>query len=163
MDKFDEQLTQKLQQLPREKQPEKALWSGIALALEEDEKSQPYRKRILPIAAAMALTGLISWQWLSSDNVIQDQGVTNGFALVEALSEQHNSQKQALLVQYSEQKAVTQNWEQQLAELDDAAKAVKAALKQDPDNTALLRMLQHVYQQQIDLIERVHAPKWQQI
>ena len=44
-----------------------------------------------------------------------------------------------------------------------AADAIKAALENDPNNMALLRMLQSVYQQQIDLIERVHAPKWQQI
>ncbi|WP_346993140.1 hypothetical protein [Alteromonas gracilis] len=47
--------------------------------------------------------------------------------------------------------------------MDDAADAIKTALKEDPDNSALIKMLHHVYQQQIALIERVHAPKWQQI
>lgn len=39
----------------------------------------------------------------------------------------------------------------------------KPRFVKDPDSTALLDVLQHIYQQQSLLIERVHAPKWQQI
>ncbi|WP_161599080.1 RNA polymerase sigma factor [Alteromonas sp. RKMC-009] len=86
-----------------------------------------------------------------------------GQALVNVLSRQHEQQKQQLLVRFQDQTAVTDDWQTQIQELEDAAAAVKLALKQDPDNTALLGMLQHIYQQQLLLIERVHAPKWQQI
>ena len=79
------------------------------------------------------------------------------------MSKQFETQKASLLVAYQDQNAVADNWQGQLAELESAADAIKAALQNDPNNMALLRMLQSVYQQQIDLIERVHAPKWQQI
>jgi hypothetical protein len=85
------------------------------------------------------------------------------YALIEALSTQQQQQVNSLLASYESTPALTQDWQQQLKELDDAADAVKLALKEDPDNSALIKMLHHVYQQQIALIERVHAPKWQQI
>ena len=79
------------------------------------------------------------------------------------LSSQHQTQRDQLLVSLEGQPALTENWQEQLQELDDAAAAIKAALAQDPNNAALLKMLQNVYQQQISLIERVHSPKWRQI
>ncbi|MDO6568531.1 hypothetical protein Q4561_15775 [Alteromonas sp. 1_MG-2023] len=86
-----------------------------------------------------------------------------GYALVDALSQQQNEQMTALLASYDKTPELSENWQAQLEELDDAAGVIRAALKDDPSNRALLKMLQHVYQQQITLIERVHAPKWQQI
>jgi hypothetical protein len=85
-----------------------------------------------------------------------------GDELVAALSAQHEEQKSALLIQYQGRTALTQNWQQQLAELDSAAVAIKKALANEPNNMALLKMLQSVHQQQINLIERVHSPKWSQ-
>ncbi|MEW9798508.1 hypothetical protein [Alteromonas sp. CYL-A6] len=164
--KFDDELNDKLNALPEEKQPERDLWRGIELAIEHEQahagtarqSSRPW----LAVAASVALVATISWfGWQQSAQ--QRGGQLTGEALVMALSQQHEQQKQALLVEYTNTPAVAENWQQQLDELDDAADAIKAALEQDPDNTALLRMLQNVYQQQIALIERVHAPKWQQI
>lgn len=162
--KFDDQLQQMLDSLPQEKAPERDLWRGIALGLEADETSTAgkSKKPYLALAASVVLVACLSWFGLQQ-GVPGKEGQLNGEALVAALSNQFEDQKQSLLVKYEGQEAVTQNWQQQLAELDDAASAIKVALEQDPDNTALLRMLQNVYQQQIALIERVHAPKWQQI
>ena len=88
-------------------------------------------------------------------------------ATVESRRSRRRSQQQqqvsSLLASYQSTPALTEDWQQQLKELDDAADAIKTALKEDPDNSALIKMLHHVYQQQIALIERVHAPKWQQI
>ena len=86
-----------------------------------------------------------------------------GYALVESMSQQQQQQVTSLLASYQSVPAVTDNWQAQMNELDDAALAIKTALKNDPNNAALIRMLHQVYQQQIALIERVHAPKWQQI
>ena len=66
-------------------------------------------------------------------------------------------------MQYQNQPALTDNWQQQLTELEDAERAIKQALDNEPENPALLKMLAQVYQQQLDLINKVHAPKWQQI
>lgn len=66
-------------------------------------------------------------------------------------------------MQYETQPALTSDWQTQLQELEQAEQAVKLALKQDPENAALLNMLAQVYQQQLDLINKVHEPRWQQI
>jgi Tfp pilus assembly protein PilF len=47
--------------------------------------------------------------------------------------------------------------------LEEAEQAIKQALENEPQNQALLTMLAQVYQQQLDLINKVHAPRWQQI
>ena len=80
--------------------------------------------------------------------------------LVSQLSQQHEEQKQFLLTGYAQQPALTDNWQAQLTELDEAATAIKTALREDPNNAAMVNMLQQVYQQQIKLIQSVHRPGW---
>ena len=165
MTDFDQDLQQKLDALPRDKAPNRDLWRGIELGMEQstDETAKPAsRGGLYAVAASIALVACLSWFGFNRMSVTPS-GQLTGTELVQALSQQHEQQKQSLLVQYDETPALTENWQAQLTELDQAAEAIKAALDEDPDNTALLRMLQNVYQQQIALIERVHAPKWQQI
>jgi hypothetical protein len=64
------------------------------------------------------------------------------------------------LIRFQDQPALTQNWQDQLTELDDAAVAIKMALRNESNNMALLKTLRYVHQQQINLIERVHSSKW---
>lgn len=66
-------------------------------------------------------------------------------------------------MQYQSQAALTDNWQVQLQELEDAEQAIKQTLENEPKNKALLSMLAQVYQQQLDLINKVHAPRWQHI
>jgi sugar phosphate isomerase/epimerase len=98
--------------------------------------------------------------WLS---INQQTNLLSGDDLVASLSEQHQQQKSALLVEFKDQPALTENWQDQLKEMDEAAEAIKLALVNEPNNMPLLKMLQTVHQQQINLIERVHSPKWSQI
>lgn len=156
---FEQHLQQQLEALPEQQQPEKDLWRGIELAINQ---SQPYtnsaRKRWYAVAASLLVVGFAGWlSWQ------MPQQTADAESLAALLSSQHQQQKQALLVSFKGQQALTNNWQEQLLELDDAAEAIKKALQQEPGNLALLKMLQQVYQQQIDLIETVHAPKWQQI
>ncbi|MAD17008.1 MAG: hypothetical protein CL579_13185 [Alteromonadaceae bacterium] len=172
---FEQVLQGKLAQLDTQKQPERDLWPGIELALvkQEDEarnvfdlseknvranNNHRYWTKVAVFAAAVAMLALVSWKGLlPSDEMI------SGDELVAALSAQHEEQKNALLVQFEGKSALTDNWQQQLTELDNAAEAIKKALQNEPNNMALLKMLQSVHQQQINLIERVHSPKWSQI
>lgn len=164
---FESALKQQLNEIEKIKQPERDLWAGIEHGLNDEltpnqlkdlpEKSGA-RPKLYGVAAALAFVGLFSWYGLE-----QQQDTVTGQQLVAALSSQHAQQKDALLVKFKDQPALTQNWQQQLEELDSAAKAIKKALEQDQNNIALLKMLQKVHQQQIELIERVHSPKWQQI
>ncbi len=165
MSKFEQELQQQLDSLSQEKQPQRDLWKGIELSIEAENqptKKSGFRTSHIALAASVALVAMLSWFTLKPTTPDTQNGLT-GQALVQALSQQHQQQMNALLVKFEGQPAVTQNWQQQLEELDSAANAIKAALEEDPDNTALLKMLQNVYQQQMMLVERVHAPKWQKI
>lgn len=160
---FEKKLRDQINAMDKERLPERDLWSGIDIALSKQEQlpeqsSKGKQVRIFAVAASLAFVGILSWFGID-----QSAPKFDGQELVAALSSQHQQQKNALLVKFQDQPALTQNWEQQLKVLDEAAVAIKAALKQDQNNMALLKMLQNVHQQQIDLIERVHSSKWQQI
>lgn len=156
---FDSHLKQQLAALPRDKQPDRDLWQGVELALANDVSNKPrLTAKYYLLAASFAAFALLGWLSLS-----QQSNPLSGQDLVAVLSEQHQQQKHALLVKFKDQPALTQNWQQQLTELDEAAGAIKAALENEPNNMALLKMLQNVHQQQINLIERVHSSKWSQI
>ncbi len=164
--KSQDSLQQQLASLPQDVQPERDLWQGIELAITQQptitEKAKPKSWVYGAVAASILVPAVAVWISISSLSGPVEPGLDSA-ALIAQLSEQYESQKSSLLVTYQDKPALTDNWQSQLTELEDAAAAIKAALKQDPNNVALLRMLQTVYQQQIDLIERVHAPKWQQI
>ena len=155
---FDVALVSQLAEVNKAQQPDRDLWPGIELAL-LCESSEPSRvvmgKKMYFIAATVAMFGLIGWL-----SVNQYPVSLTGDDLVASLSEQHLEQKNALLIRFKGQPALTQNWQDQLTELDDAAEAIKMALENEINNMALLKMLQHVHQQQINLIERVHTSKW---
>ncbi|GAB5379581.1 MAG: hypothetical protein Alis3KO_29770 [Aliiglaciecola sp.] len=163
---FEADLRTQIDSLDKSKQPERDLWAGIEIALADEaspnEISQQTQRsdkpKIYAIAASVAFVGALTWFGMQ-----QSDPQIGGDELIAALSTQHQAQKDALLVKFQDQPALTENWQKQLEELDEAATAIKAALKQDPNNLALLKMLQSVHQQQIDLIERVHSPKWRQI
>jgi len=158
---FEQALAGQLADLNKEQQPDRDLWPGIELAL-SSEISEPSRsmvgRKMYLVAATVAMFALIGWLSVNQQTVS-----LTGDDLVASLSEQHLKQKNALLVSFQDQPALTQNWQNQLTELDDAADAIKTALENEPNNMALLKMLQSVHQQQINLIERVHSPKWSQI
>ncbi|MCW8109154.1 hypothetical protein OPS25_11660 [Alteromonas ponticola] len=165
MNNFEHELQRQLDTLPKEKQPQRDLWKGIELSLEAEnpaESRSGLHAKHIALAASFALVAMVSWFTFKPIEPQTHDSLT-GQSLVTALSNQHQQQMNALLVKFEGQPAVTENWQQQLQELDSAANAIKAALEEDPDNTALLKMLQNVYQQQMMLVERVHAPKWQQI
>lgn len=171
-DKFDTALAEKIEGLSKQVQPERDLWPGIDIAISQQAQQaggaaaaqgntvvvQKSHKGLYAIAASILLVGVLSWSTFSPQLSGPDS-----LELVEVLSNQHQQQKDALLVSFKDQPALTENWQEQLQELDEAAGAIKAALAQEPDNVALLKMLQNVHQQQITLIERVHSPKWRQI
>lgn len=167
---FEQELQKQLASLPREMQPEKDLWAGIDIALTTHDQQQPmskkpvnnvvvmFQKQHLALAASVLVIAALSWKALTPT----PYGI-EPTRLVNALTEQHVAQKNALLASYSEAPAATLNWQEQLEELEQAGNAIKAALEEDPDNVALMKMLQHTYQQQIELIEKVHAPAWNRI
>jgi len=154
-----------IRHMHKDKMPQRDLWSGIEYSISEPvssgaENAENKRFKQAPayaIAASMLIAMLIGYV------SFQTGRVESGQDLVMQMSQQHSMQKDALLTSLDGQPTTTQNWQQQLDELDQAAVAIKKALENEPNNVALLKMLQKIYQQQIMLIERVHAPAWQQI
>lgn len=167
---FENDLQQQVVSLEESIQPQRDLWTGIevslvqhsALPTPKPSMSSAFRTwfSVVNMSAVTAalIIGIFSWDTMQD---IQKSQI--GSELISALSKQHESQKNNLLASFEDNTALTPNWQQQLAELEIAASAIKKALDQEPNNIALLRMLQQVHQQQIDLIEAVHAPKWTQV
>lgn len=161
---FESELTTRVEALPEEVSPPRDLWRGVALGLEAEEKPQSRRFSNWPVlGVSAAIVAVLCFSLFNNIDNGPDRRMASGDALVQVISQQHQAQVKALLTQFEGQSALSNDWESQLSELDEAAAAIVRALEEDPDNTALLGMLQHVYQQQLLLIERVHAPKWQQI
>ena len=163
---IEQRINEGIKHINPEKQPERDLWRGIEQAIQNSDKGIRFTggnrqytgmKPMLAMAASVMLVAIISWTSFESGKSIQ------GDALVAAMSEQHNSQKQSLLISFKDQPAATNNWQQQIDELDEAAAAIKKALEEEPNNSALLRMLKNVYEQQMAIIERVHEPSWSRI
>ncbi|AWL12636.1 hypothetical protein HMF8227_02178 [Saliniradius amylolyticus] len=154
---FEQKLQRQIDELPREKHPERDLWTGIERGIQHKAE----QRIVSPLwrnAAAVAFVGVLGFGAMEFSGL----RVTTDSPM-QQLTQQHQSQKRFLLASLDNQPALTDNWQQQLAELEAAAEAIKQALEEDPNNVALLKMLQQVYQQQIDLIEKVHAPKWRQV
>ncbi|MFQ3250429.1 MAG: hypothetical protein ACI9O6_002267 [Glaciecola sp.] len=169
--RLDEALEKRIEQMALDKQPERDLWKGIEQAIELDakksasaEKSHTEGKHLFrspkpmfAMAASFLVLVVVGWMSFESGKNLQGEN------LVAAMSEQHNLQKQSLLIRFKDQPASTDNWQQQIEELDEAAQAIKKALAQEPNNPALLKMLKNVYEQQMAIIERVHEPRWERI
>lgn len=167
---FDTQLPDEIAHLKHDVAPKRDLWPGIELAISRQNSEKPHLNRMLEhvkqwffapqmsIAMGVAVTGLLLV--VANNQQIEPQ---KSSGLVSQLTAQHLQQKNILLASFERQPALTVNWQQQIEELDQAAEAIRKALEHEPDNLALLKMLQQVYQQQIELIEVVHAPKWTQI
>jgi hypothetical protein len=169
MSKFEQKLEESIASLPSAKQPERDLWRGIELGIEAQHQDAnkevitPFvsHRQWLALAASVCVVTLL---WFAIPSVFTPvSNETANYAVIEKMSQQQQTQVNRLLTSFERTPALTEDWQAQLNELDEAASAVKLALKNDPNNKALIRMLHHVYQQQIALIERVHAPKWQQI
>ncbi len=172
MSNFDDKLSQQINALNNEKQPQRDLWRGIELGIEsqraETSADQQHEKaggvtapQWMAIAASVCLVTVL---WFGAPFAFKTQeSLNDGYTFIDAMSMQQQQQVDSLLASYEDTPSLTQDWQEQLKELDEAASVIKNALKDDPDNSALIKMLHHVYQQQIALIERVHAPNWQQI
>ncbi len=163
----EQPLDRLLKRLPRHATPARDLWPGIEHAIAANGQRVNNRARRGPRHLAMAALVMVAFLY-GLTHYIDNPGpgasqTLNGDALVTVLSQQHQAQLTSLLAAVHDTPAVTSDWTQQLDELHDAAQAIKAALAKDPDNRTLLRMLQNVYQQQLTLVERVHAPQWQRI
>ena len=136
--------------------PNKDLWRGIEKGINQqasvNNKTSFWRN--ISAVAACVLLGLFSWQTTHKQD--QKDTITN-------MSELFEQQKQSLLVYYKTQPSLSSDWQEQLQQLEDAEQAIKLVIEDNPENAVLISMLAQVYQQQLTLIKKVHAPRWQEI
>ncbi|MBW8191871.1 hypothetical protein K0504_12565 [Neiella marina] len=179
---FEQNLEQQLQALPQEQQPQRDLWQGIEHALDHraelsdgeqananvlpsnitSKSSRPLQSKVwLASAASIVMVAMLAW--FGGQQYSHYQMRIESEQFIATLSDNYLSQKDMLLVQFKGKPAFTDNWQDQLQELEDAAKAIHEALQHDPRNPTLLKMLKSIYQQQLQLIERVHVPRLAQI
>ncbi|MEC7360089.1 MAG: hypothetical protein VX914_08885, partial [Pseudomonadota bacterium] len=139
MSNFDDKLAQHISGISKEKQPERDLWRGIELGItsqqDDASSSRVTSKQWMAIAASVCLVTLL---WFAAPFAFKaDESRSDGYALIDAMSMQQQQQVNSLLASYESTTALTEDWQEQLKELDDAADVIKAALKDDPDNSAL--------------------------
>jgi len=154
---FDDYLNESLNTLDKDITPRKNLWPGIERAIINAERSTQKHTTIWPKLTAVAA---FSVAVLIVVNIVF---ITPEPKPAVAISDYFLAQKNSLLVAYKNQDALTSNWQVQLQELEEAELAIKQVLENEPQNQALLTMLAQIYQQQLDLINKVHAPRWQHI
>ena len=156
---FEHMLEEKLDALLHEIQPQRDLWPGIDLALENQTQDVNRTVPWIGIAASIAIFGLVGLLSLNTATIPDVKSIEISH-LISRMSEQHESQKQFLLANYEQQPALIDNWREQLQELDSAAAVIRTALEEGPSDANLIKLLQQVYQQQIKLIQSVHQPRW---
>lgn len=142
-------------ELPRELAPKRDLWPGIEQAIADkpqirESSNDNSWHTWARTAAAFVPAAFVLMFWL------QTEQAPVGDAPVNAITASFEVQKRQLLKQVSTQPALVENWEMSLADLEKAEASLIKALQSQPNDTALLKMLTQVYQQQIELIQRSH-------
>lgn len=158
-ERAEQRLKQAIDGLPRELQPERDLWPGIAYAIREKDlpRPRPYLQQMA--LAASLLVVLATSLYFGLRQPVLSPARAELAELIMDLQSQHQSSKNALLVQYRDQPAAWSDWQGQMQELEDAETAIYRALRQDPNNLELLTILRQVQDKQIKLIDAVFAPR----
>ena len=156
----DPQRKSKLQdavdRLPRELPPARDLWPGIAHAINTPERTDWHRS--LAIAASIVLVFALSlyFSMQQSTGTLQNSRIEE---YIGVLQYEHKQNKQALMVQYKDQQAFYPDWEVQMKDLEQAEQVIFQALRDDPENLELLKILRQVQAKEIELLDAAFAPR----
>ena len=153
-DEFEKQLQQHIAQLQKDKLPERDLWPGVEMAV----IARKHRHTSwMAVAASLVACAISGWLLVSRYYDVN----TQTSAVISQIDALHQQEITALKVSFKNTQPLTTDWNDQLHGMDRAADAIKNALKNDPGNITLLKMLTDVYQKEIDLLKRVHEPNLQ--
>lgn len=158
----EQALATQINALNRDIAPTRDLWSGIELAIEQQQFVERKKSSIvLPVswAASVVAAVVLSWGVLKPDT---EQTLP---AAVIAMEQSFQQEKSTMLVSYGEPDLgqLSAEMQQQFTKLANAKKALQTALLAEPDNGDLIELLRWVNQQEIDLIEQLYQPQWQTI
>ena len=157
----EQSIEQLVESLPDELAPKRDLWQGIEQAVaktSQDVPKRPIEVQWGAVAAVVAPIALVAGILMNNQQTMESSP-----AWLEPVSASYEFQKQAMLRQVDGKAVVNSNWQQTLKELEDAEASLKEALKHQPQDPALMKMLNQVYQQQLDVISKSHQSKFMQI
>ncbi len=154
----EQRLLDALEALPREVLPQRDLWPGIAHGLMMPEREPVAWYRHAALAASVVLVLSLSLYFGTQQPL---QALPNSVVeeFLSSLKNEHAINKQTMLVQYQDQEAYYPDWEKDLEDMEQAEAVIFEALRDDPENLQLIRMLRQVQDNQLDLIDAVFDPR----
>ncbi len=145
-----------IDRMPREQTPARDLWPGIAHAINTPEHTDWQRHAALA-ASIVLVFGIslyfITWQ---GPDALQSTRIEE---YIGELQYEHQQNKQALLVEYQDQQPFYPDWEVQMRDLEQAEQVIFEALRDDPENLELLKILRQVQAKEIELLDAAFAPR----
>lgn len=149
---LDKRLMQEVKDLSPELAPSRNLWLGIEKAI-----NQPATKRLnrTPWLVAASVVMAITVGWFSHQQADIEKN-----SLVASIEANFALQKQAVALQYTNAKAISQ---EEAAEFTKARTMILEALADDPNNPALLEILKYTQQRELELMHQINRRQWQQI
>jgi hypothetical protein len=155
----EQRLQDALDALSREVLPQRDLWPGIAHALLVTEPAPMVWQRQTALAASVLLVLALSLYFGVQQAEQQPLPNSGMERLITTLQNEHELNKQMLLVRYEDREPTYPGWEQQLLQLEQAEAAIFEALRDDPENLELIEILRGVQDKQLDLIDKVFDPR----
>jgi len=181
----DQRLTSLVNDLPKEMQPQRDLWSGIERAIQgksQQVTNTSNKQTILPIAWAASIIAAVLVAWISFAPTTStlsplltasNEGSTqlNTKVIVSSMQANFQQQKQAMLVSYGkpDMTDLPISMQNQLVELAQARKTIEKALEDDVNNVDLLNLLRFTQQQELNLLQQLYPymnnknAQWQKI
>lgn len=149
-----------LRQLPREIDPSRDLWNGIAAAIERRPPARAHRWMLpsLAMAASVLVVAGLAWKQLGAPRVPPPApaSVDPSALVVATESRAITDEYQAALRQYKGA-PVPAAIEPTLGELDRSVAQIQRAIARDPDAVFLLEQLRRTYSTRLALTQRAVA------
>ena len=172
----EQNLQNKVAELPDEMTPQRDLWAGIERAIQtkqQDKRSfdSPKKAAFVPTAWAASIVAAVLVTWVSFSPQLLDKSVNvaqqnnSSLNLVMAMQENFKQTKQTMLVSFGQPKVseLPQEIQEELIKLSSAQATIEKALIEDPSNNDLLNLLRWTQKQELDLLTQLYSPKWQSI
>ena len=168
----DEKFDEYINNLSEEITPQRNLWQGIELAIQDkpQESSQHTRnnRRVISAsawAASLVAAVLVTWLSFGPGITVDNKQTADSINLVNLMSDNFNQQKKAILVSYGQNDTalLSSDMQKQLQQLASARKSIEKALLEDANNGDLLNLLNFTQQQELNLLQRLYSTQWQTI
>ncbi|TKB45329.1 hypothetical protein [Thalassotalea mangrovi] len=167
----EQQLQQRVDELPSEIKPKRDLWQGIERAIElkaqqqqkpeaGNSKTRVINFQPLALAASVVLAVIVFFNYPDAQQPVPEQ-----LTAVEMIEQQYLQEKQNMLVSFGKPDLtkLPNNIRQQFDEIQSARASLLEALEDDPQNPDLLNLLKWTQNQELSLLEQLYSPKWQTI